>query len=473
MALPPDGYERVEPEWSDLTLGELIRHIRVERRALGARHSQGHVARALEISQATVGAIERGNRVPGLDILARLVTLLEPDEEAQTELLTRCLAKWVQRKAATVDGALAEGPLLQRAADALVGALAASHRALPPLWPRSLQGFPEQFQPLIGVFPDRREVPPESPADLFIRSGAVTDFQYLPLLAGLGEPLKVCSDKFFVVMPEEWRQERFAGHHLLVVGSSGVNWLTRQLAASALFRPRVQAAWRAWDADYRATSELDDDNLLGPFWRLVEQAQYLDTKKIDPRAIAPKVLGPAQLKRLPRAAELATRILRGETESSIVQHFRVPGFCDPADGEVHGSLPGTNTDFGVISLAPHPFDPTGRFVAIVCAGISGPGTAYGLKALFTNQDLFDEHPFGGVIKVSLPAREHWPGKFEKADWRWQTEPYRPETIERNLRQALATAPKDRRPAFEDWSEEELDAAIAFVGQLTTPPGQAP
>lgn len=455
--------------WVDLALGQLIRAARAERSGLGARRSQGHVAEALGVSEATIGAIERGDRVPGLDVLTRLVTLLEPDQDAQAELLTRWLVKWVQRKAEGVGDDTADKPLLDRATAGLVTAL--SQRTLPPVYPRSLQGFPEQFQPLVGVFPDRREVPPDSPADLFIRSGAVTDFQYLPLLEGMSDRFTLCSDKFFVLMKQKWLRERFAGHHLLVVGSSGVNWLTRQLAGRALFRPLISPAWRAWDEKYRATAELDDHRMLGPFWRLVEQIQHRYDHTMDPDALTEEMLGSEQHRRLPRAQELVGELLQGRTESAIVQQFRVPGFADPADGELHGRLPGDNNDFGVITLAPHPFDDSGRYVAIVCAGISGPGTAHGLKALLTEQKLFAGHPFGGVIKVNLPARENdWPGRFENAGWMWQTQPYTADEIMGRLQQALATEdPQDRRPAFQDWTTAELEAAIAFVAQLVTAP----
>jgi len=457
MGLGDEPYAGVGHAWADLTLGELIRAARGQR-------SQKCLADALGISEATVGANERGERVPGLDVLSCLAALVE-DKEARADLLTRWLAKWVQLKVEGVGEGLAARPLLDQAAAGLVGALA--RRPLPPVYPRTLQGFPEQFQPLIGVFPDRREVPPDSPADLFIRSGAVTDFQYLPLLESLGDRFTICSDKFFVLMKEEWLRERFAGHHLLVVGSSGVNWLTRQLARTALFRPLISPYWRAWDREYRSVTELDDHRMLGVFWRLLEQVQHSHDHKVNPGALTEELLGREQHRRLPRAMELIDDLLQGRTESAIVQQFRVPGFADPADGELHGRLPGDNNDFGVITLAPHPFDDSGDYVAIVCAGISGPGTAHGLKALLTEQELFAAHPFGGVVKVNLPARENdWPGRFENAGWVWQTQPYTPEKILGKLRAALA-APKvgDREPAFQDWTAAELEDSIAFVQRL--------
>jgi transcriptional regulator with XRE-family HTH domain len=427
------------------------------------------VAKDLHMSQATVGAIERGDRVPGLDVLSRLAVLYEPDEDARLELLSRWLVKWVERKVEAVGaGPSTDAALLRRAAAGLAETLSTPARAI-TRFPCSLEDFPERFQPLVAVFPDRREVPPDSPADLFIRSGAVTDFQFLPLLRGMTEPLTICSDKFFVLMKEDWLRERFSGHHLLVVGSSGVNWLTRSLAGTAIFRPLIEPTWRAWDRDYRDTDELDDHRMLGVFWRLMERAQYSVDGRIDPDAVPTNLLGPAQRDRLPRATELARRILGGTTESNIVQQFRVPGFADPADGERHGRLPGENTDFAVLSLAPHPFDDSGEFFAIVVAGISGPGTAHGLKALLTEQPLFVEHPFGGVIKVHLPAREEgWPGRFEKADWIWQTGDYTPAKVLANLRQARATPDGPaRRPAFQGWDDKAIESTVAFVERLTT------
>jgi DNA-binding XRE family transcriptional regulator len=467
MGSQEDVDRTVAAGWVDLDLGELVRLARTVGGALGARHSQGRVAAELELSQATVGAIERGDRLPGLDTLAKMAKLLEPDPEARIELLTRWLAKWVEGK---VRGeGLTEQPLLAEAARGLVRALSASHRRLPPEYPRTLQGFPEQFEPLIGVFPDRREVPPDSPADLFIRSGSVTDFQYFPLLRGMTEPMAICSDKFVLVMSKDWLRERFSGHNLLVVGSSGVNWLTRQLAGSALFRPLIDRAWRVWDSGYRERKELDDNRLLTPFWRLVDHAQHAGTGEVDPAAIPSSVLGPDQQARLPQAAELAREILKGETESSIVQHFRVPGFADPADGALHGQLPGYNTDFGVISLAPNPFDDSGRYLSIIVAGISGPGTAHALKTLFTRPDEFEMHPFGGVLRVEMPARDDWPGRFEKAVPRWDSKGYKPKDVLDNLAAALRTRPEDRRPAFQSWSEAELEAALTFVGRLLQRP----
>lgn len=428
------------------------------------------MAAALDVSPITIGAVERGERLPALDLLARMANLLEPDHAQRSELIARWLAKWVQHKAEAVGEGLPGKAELEQAASDLVAALSSPQRALPPVYPRSLQGFPEQFQPLVAVFPDRREAPPESPADLFIQGGSATDFQYLPLLPRTDEPLRVCSDKFFVLMPRDWLVERFQCN-LLVVGSAGVNWLTRQLAARTLFRPLIERSWLAWDNDYRRRSELDDATLLLPFWRLLEQAQHQDSRKIDPLGLPAKMLGPAQSERLGQAADMAEQILAGETPSHIIQQFRVPGFADPADAELHGRLPGDNNDFGTISLAPHPFDDTGRFVSIVCAGISGPGTAHGLKGLFTRQDLFADHPFGGVIKVDLPAREDWPGKFEKADWRWQTDGYKPDDLEKNLIEALAApGPSTRRHAFRSWDEAELRDALAFVRLLRDGPG---
>src|SRR5438874_314652 len=104
-------YVGVGEAWPDLPLGQLIRAARAERSGLGARRSQGHVAEALGVSEATIGAVERGDRVPGLELLSGLVTLLEPDEDARAELLTRWLVKWVQLKVEGVGGEEADRAL--------------------------------------------------------------------------------------------------------------------------------------------------------------------------------------------------------------------------------------------------------------------------------------------------------------------------------------------------------------------------
>lgn len=454
--------------WEDRPLGDLIKHARAQAPLDREQRSQRAVATRLGLSEATIGAVERGERIPALDALARLATLFEPGGDQRHDLLARWLVKWLERKVAGVDNP-GQRQTLEQAAGRLLAALATPARSLPPALPRSLAGFPEQFEPLIAVFPDRREIPPDSPADLFIRSGAVTDSQYLPLLRGLSAPLRVYTDKFFVLMKQQWLQERFGGHNLLVVGSSGVNWLTRALAHRALFRPLIEPYWRDWDERYRhRKAELDDHLLLGAFWRLLVQRQHFPDQPLDTTTLPRSVLGEAQVARLPMAAELLDDITEGRTETEIIQKFRIPGFADPADGRRHGQLPGGNTDFGVVSLAPHPFDDTGQFVSIIVAGISGPATAHGLRALLTSQPSFARHPFGGVIRVNLPTREEgWPGRFENADWLWETKEYDDEhKLLANLRAARAVAdPLRRQEAFQDCTDEDLDAAIAFVQQL--------
>jgi transcriptional regulator with XRE-family HTH domain len=456
-----DPYET--GEWKERPLGLLLRQARSE-----AGLTQSKLAERVGKSEVQVRAVERGDRLPSLELLTTMAAVLVPDRDSRVTVLARWLAKLVDHRAS----AAAPAGDLTVASAALVDALAPAQRELPPLFPRSLAGFPEQFQPLVAVFPDRRELPPDSPADLFIRSGAVTDYQFLGLLQKMDTPLTICSDKLFVLKPADWLAERFSNAHLLVVGSSAVNWLTRAIAGTALFRPLIDPDARAWNDRYWALkSQLDDHKMLNVFWQLLATANGAQENEVDVSGVPTHELAVEEVELLGPAADLARQVLEGRTEAAVVQQFRVSGFADPASGQQQGQPAGARTDFGVVTLAPHPFDTTGRFVSILCAGIAGPGTALGLRALLAEHDRFAANPFGGVIKVVLPSgQETWPGRYEDAIWKWQTQPYQPADILGSLNGALGADRARRSPAFRRWTDDELKQAIFFVEQLIGPAG---
>ncbi|HEX2077070.1 MAG TPA: hypothetical protein VHG08_05155, partial [Longimicrobium sp.] len=68
---------------------------------------------------------------------------------------------------------------------------------------KPLTGFPEEFEPLVIVTGDRREVPPKHKGDLLAYSVSSIDLMYLPLLRfearrpGAPAPIML-SDKQFV-----------------------------------------------------------------------------------------------------------------------------------------------------------------------------------------------------------------------------------------------------------------------------------
>ena len=452
-------------DWTTLSLGALIRRARTS-----AGLTQADLGRKVGKKADQIRAIESGARNPSLDTLVQLVTALVTERDRQVTVLARWLAKLQEHRIGASSTDPLRATLLHDAAAKVMSALAPARRRLPPAFPRSLEGFPEQFQPLVAVFPDRREVPPDSPADLFIRSGAVGDYQFLGLLTGMETPLTICSDKLFVLRSQEWLAERFSGANLLIVGSSAVNWLTRTVAGSAVFRPQIDPDARSWNEHYlQRKVALDDPKFLNVFWHAVETAKRTADRDVDVDAVPTHNLAAQEIALLPEAAALARELLDGRTEQQIEQQFQVAGFADPAQREQHRPH-GAGTDLGVVSLAPHPFDTSGRYVSILCAGIAGPGTALGLRALLSERNLFAARPFGGVIGVVLPpGQEAWPGRYEDAWWQWRTLPYEPAEVLVSLREAAAAPDSRRRAVFRGWSEADLAETIRFVEQLTTAP----
>ncbi|MGH9222635.1 MAG: helix-turn-helix domain-containing protein [Acidimicrobiales bacterium] len=446
-------------DWSAMPLGALIRKARAE-----AGATQADLGNQIGKTGDLVRAIEAGTRSPSLDTLVQMATVLVADRDQRVRSLARWLVKLQERQVATAAVDPSHAAVLSDAAARVSSALEPARRRLPPPFPRSLEGFPEQFQPLVAVFPDRREVPPDSAADLFALSGAVGDYRFIGHLSGLETPLTIVSDKLFVLRPRDWLARRFSDAHLLIVGSNAVNWLTR--TSSALFRPQIEPEARAWTERYlRRAPDLEDPKLLKVFWHVVETTKRTPHHEVDGDLVPRQNLATQEVALLPEAVRLATDLLDGRTEQEIKQLFQVASFADPAHGEQHRPH-GAWNDLGVVSLAPHPFDTTGRFVSILCAGIAGPGTALGLRALLTEQGEFAERPFGGVIDVQLPpGQKTWPGRYEDAYWHWRTLPYKPPDVLANLAQAAATADSRRRTPFRGWLDAELASSVAFVEQL--------
>jgi hypothetical protein len=152
--------------------------------------------------------------------------------------------------------------------------------------------------------------------------------------------------------------------------------------------------------------------------------------------------------------------------------FRKPGIVDLADLAIHGSATKHHNDFGMISLAANPFSDDDKYLCILVAGIHGPGTAQGLRALSDPVRMFSEHPFGGVFEVTLNPFHAWPKRLEGASFRWQTEPYNAEGILANIGLLRAGMPKERLKAEFRLSDEDLDWSEDFVKKYSKPVGKA-
>ncbi len=97
-----------------------------------------------------------------------------------------------------------------------------------------LTRFPEDFQPLVIVTGDRREMPPQSRGDMLAYSVSNSDVMYLNFL-NLKNAL-ILTDKMFAVEPEEHLRRKFGQTNILVIGSPAVNLLARRINGKSIFR---------------------------------------------------------------------------------------------------------------------------------------------------------------------------------------------------------------------------------------------
>ena len=120
----------------------------------------------------------------------------------------------------------------------------------------------------------------------------------------------------------------------------------------------------------------------------------------------------------------------------------------------------------MISVARNPFAESTKYVAIMVAGIHGPGTAHALRALSVHD--FRDHPLGGVIEVRIDTKKKpWGDRIHSAWWEWQTQPYDVDKLLRNLERARQERQviQGEQEGFANLSEEEIDDCLALVRDL--------
>jgi transcriptional regulator with XRE-family HTH domain len=469
-------------------LGRLLRDARQQ-----SRRSQAEVAEvALKKSGARLGQYETGVAVPPIDELVRLHLTLgdqsDPDRSAAS--LLRWIAAWVEALRARREDFDDEHKRALTNALQLLRSVVPEPRNIGPAV--SLADFPEGFLPLQIVVGDRREIVSKrlTMADLFSLSMASSDLMFLPDVLGhpsfVREPARMWSDKITVLMPRSDLEMRLGSSNLLIVGSPAVNLGCRIVDPHSLFRFDIERDSRDWDKRYRSTPKLDDDRICWLFFRICEAVEE-SAGKADPQMIE-KIVKPTTDERneFDAAMQIAESLLREPGNMTgpmiapkrITYAFRRLGFQDPADRTVHGVYTADSNDFGVVSLAPNPWAaPQSTHVAIIAAGIHGPGTAVALKQLATPHE-FAERPYGGVLEVDLGGRgAAWPDRMREARARWQTLAYTPKQLLDNLTNGLEQLEQKKGEPPGGWlaryDEDELEQAIRFVKQLAPELAKAP
>jgi transcriptional regulator with XRE-family HTH domain len=429
------------------TLGQLLRGAR------GAS-SQENLAQRLGIKKQAVSAMERGQRVPSLSLLLRVhAELTSSGVAGGYEPLEWWLVAWIEAEASQkCDRAVLPG--FEEAAAHLrahlPGGRAGRGNTL------LLQNFPDAFYPLTVIGGDRRESTPKSVADMFIYSGAVTDLTSLPGLLD-GRKVSIRSDKLAVVLDEQTLNSQLGHSNLLILGSPAANWVARLVNHQAIFRFAIPDERRMW------TEQLLRELRRADAVRLRILSQVIDILGRDrPEPNLKKLrdhLPANQIAFVDWAVATAEQLLAGHTPKQIMNEFRGGGIVDPIDRHVHGLITGEHNDFALVSLAPNPFSRTGDFVAVLVAGIHGPGTTHALRALTTEPSFFEHHPLGGVLEITMERFVDWSTRFQNAFYSWQTQRYDLSTLRQRL--------EDEPPR-----DGGIAKLLALIDRVEAPPSES-
>jgi transcriptional regulator with XRE-family HTH domain len=346
--------------------------------------TQQVLAKKGNMTRVAIANWENGNAAPSAEIAARLAKILQADPE-EFVLLT-CL-----QKAATSFDLKAERPpeflgLINTMLKKCVGpskrvanlTTPTTHITLPDL----LGGYAEP----VVVVGDKREEDPQNIGDLFVFSACTVDDRWLSAL-GLPSSTEKISDKTFLIAPREWLKERFGRKTIITLGSPASNLFSREYNDHFLFRFAIsREAKTSWDT-YR-------DEMKG----LQTPAALLDFRERH----------------------------RADLRYTM-RTFKQAGFIDFNYERLKvGFILKEDLDFAVISIGRNPFaDPGEPYFSILVAGAQHPGTAHAVRFLAEPQN-FTTHPFGGILEVQVPAKQHprneihWYNKIEKSKPGWHT-----------------------------------------------------
>lgn len=447
----------------DRSFGALLEHAR-----RNAELTQAELSERAGTTNRWISRLEAGAELPSLELLSKLRDSSHSDTHLSVWLL-----KWAQASLQSSTKLEEDRKAsMQREIEQAVNRLS---RRMPETWPqlgrpRSLSDFP--FEPLTVVCGDRREPAPKTRGDLFAYSVSITDLMFLPCL-GLDIRDIIRSDKPLAFMGADYLENKLGRTNLLIIGSPAVNLVAREVNKRSLFRFVVE------EDVLEFQQRLDDPkmNVLNDRKNLALFANMILTETpdhIDAEAFI-KDHSSEERARVEQLASLATSVLNGQDAKYWMNQFRRPGIIDPVARRVQARSPREDNDFAVISMAPNPWearmdaqDPKQRYVAILVAGIHGPGTAHALKIL-TDKEQLDSHPFGGILEVQLDLlAKNWPDRFEEATVQWQTPPYAESELVSNLKQQLRDHNSGRETNF-PMREQEIKDCLHFLGELAGGP----
>ena len=454
-------------------LGNRIRDARERARPVdGSKPTQQWLARQFtpERTPQQISTFEMGRNIPAINILVELYEILHgplTGRRSDPEEFIAWLVDWTIAKSST--DAPAHSPLLSDSLRLLENlSQRRGARQAPPGPLRSLADFPGS-DPLTIILGDRRESRAKSVADCLIYSGSTTDATYLNLLGHHMDHAVIRSDKLLVRMPQDYLESMPAvsQSNLLIIGSPAVNWGARILNKNdAIFSFRIDDDVVARDEGLRAEDRMQDERFASIFGDLVRTARSVDgATMLDETQVRAQIPDEDEQKLFDDAADLARKVLDGSTAKVMMNKFRSLGILDPADQEHHAQITYGSNDFALVTLARNPWCADGRYRAVICGGIHGPGTAWALRELLTHPERFASHPLGAVLEIKLRLDLDWPTRFDKATGSFQTKEYTTTSVLTHLETACDQDREARKPVYRLMPDDSLERRAAFVREI--------
>ncbi len=265
---------------------------------------------------------------------------------------------------------------------------------------RSFRNFPQAFYPLAIVTGDKREERGRhiSVADFGSLAATPADTRWIVNL-GLRRDVIKHIDKNFILLPEERLIERFAEVNLLVIGSPAANHLARLINRTSVFRFNCSVAMDcAVDQIIAKAREYTPAGLVA-----YQEECRLTLAEIMLSFFTGGIIDPTYPSDYLRASHV-----------DRISGARTPGF-----------------DYGLLSFAANPFYEAKcraegrrndhRYISILAAGIHHPATAHTVRLLGEDmraRGIFDDHPLGGVVRVSLDPNLAFSERVEAAECEW-------------------------------------------------------
>lgn len=404
--------------------------------------SEQWLADKIGMSRPTVGIYKLGKQIPKLDVLQKIFKELTKHCDLAGKDKEYAFENWMKAwlKDSTSDLEDADKKMW----DSIIAKIPATSEPISTV--KTLENFPEAFLPLTIICGDRREVRPRNLGDIFAYSLSMTDIMYLTKLNFSGKDVRIVSDKLVASMDKNDLVAEFGDQNLFVIGSPAVNIAAREINRNSFFRFVVRKEMKRFEEALKAERRLSSSIHLECFWDMVRDPEKMKHENYVSRFKNDQFLNASdadiqktQIDPLKALIEKLSETLDHPRDivKSVLYNYRRPGLIDPLDKSIHGLYTMPTNDFGVLSIAKHPYtNQENDFVAVFAAGIHGPGTAGAIKMLL-NKDKLKTHPLGGILEVRINELKQWNKRFEEAVPEWQTcegGGYTESTLENKIRQ---------------------------------------